>query len=283
MIVEMISRNLHEEALRIPLDNRAISYRNRILEILEVSKRGHLGPAFSVIEIVDVLYREVMNTRAILDRAETRDRFLLSKGHGCLGLYVVLESLGLLEELNLNTFCSFNSPFGGHPESATIPVIEFSTGSLGHGLPVAVGMAKAAKMKNQKWQVFVLVGDGELNEGSIWEAAAHASKHNLDNLVVIVDYNEMQASGSVKSVLDMEPVVDKWQAFGFETSNVNGHDPIAISRELKRLSKKRQPRCVIAHTVKGKGIPEAENSSVWHHKAKINSSQIAGLKSGLQK
>lgn len=278
-----MGRNLQEEALWIPLDNRAISYRNRILEILEFSKRGHLGPSLSIIEIVDVLYREIMNARAILDQEETRDRFLLSKGHGCLGLYVVLESLGLLKELDLNTFCSFNSPFGGHPESGSIPVIEFSTGSLGHGLSVAVGMAKAAKIKNQNWRVFVLVGDGELNEGSIWEAAAHACKHNLDNLFVIVDYNGMQASGLAKEVLNMEPLVDKFQAFGFETSEVNGHDTIAISHELKKFSKKSQPRCIIAHTVKGKGISEAENSSIWHHNAKITSAQIASLKLGLKK
>ena len=168
-------------------------------------------------------------------------------------------------------------------ESATVPIIEFSTGSLGHGLSVGVGMAKAAKIKNESWRVFVLVGDGELNEGSIWEAAAHASKHKLTNLTVIVDYNNMQASGPVNEILEMGPLQKKWDAFGFETFEINGHDERAIEESLTRPPNAHKPRCVVAYTVKGKGITQAENSPVWHHKAKITLEEVEVLRSELRK
>jgi transketolase len=256
-----------------------------LLEIVRQAGRGHIGPALSIVEIVDVLYRTVMTTsnRDNHEKWLNRDRFLLSKGHGCLGLYVVLEDLGLLDGMNLSNFCSYESSFGGHPESSTVPVIEFSTGSLGHGMPVAVGLAVAAKLKKESWRVFVVVGDGELNEGSNWEAAAHACKHNLDNLVVIVDYNNMQASGEVSDVLEMHPLKEKWEAFGFETIEVNGHDRRELERALKTKSSKSSPLCIVAYTVKGKGIKKAENSSVWHHKAKISAEEIDALSLDLTK
>ena len=279
----MSLESLHEKALTIPLSERAKKLRERLLSVTELGQRGHIGPALSILEIVDVAYKRVMDSTLIKSQSPKRDRFLLSKGHGCLGLYVVLEDLGLLDGLNLESYCKYESSFGGHPESATVPAIEFSTGSLGHGLPVGVGMAKAAKIRNEGWKVFVLLGDGELNEGSIWEAAAHASKHKLDNLIVIVDFNNMQASGPVHEVLDMSSLREKWQAFGFDTSEVNGHDERAIEDSLTKEPKNSMPRCVIAYTVKGKGITQAENSTLWHHKARITSEEIEILRVGLNK
>jgi len=275
--------SLHGKALTFPLPERSKSLRERLLSVTEIGGRGHIGPALSILEIIDVVYRKVMNSTLIKNQSPMRDRFLLSKGHGCLGLYVVLEDLGLLANLDLDSYCRYESAFGGHPESTTVPVIEFSTGSLGHGLSVGVGMAKAAKMRNESWRVFVLLGDGELNEGSIWEAAAHASKHKLDNLTVIVDFNNMQASGQVNEVLDMDPLNEKWKAFGFETIEINGHDERVIEESLRKPSTSSTPRCVIAYTIKGKGIAQAENSSIWHHKAKISSEEIEVLRAELRK
>lgn len=275
--------SIHEHALTIPLSERSKYLRERLLSVTEIGGRGHIGPALSILEIVDVTYRNIMNSALIKDQSPNRDRFLLSKGHGCLGLYVILEDLDLLGNLDLDSYCQYESAFGGHPESATVPTIEFSTGSLGHGLSVGVGMAKAAKIKHESWRVFVLIGDGELNEGSIWEAAAHASKHKLGNLTVIVDFNNMQASGPVSEVLDMGSLQKKWEAFGFETIEINGHDERAIEESLMKPSTGSKPRCVIAYTVKGKGIAQAENSSVWHHKAKISSEEIESLRAELHK
>jgi len=275
--------SLHKEALTFPLSERSKNLRERLLSVTEIGGRGHIGPALSILEIIDVVYRKVMNSTLIKNQSPNRDRFLLSKGHGCLGLYVVLEDLGLLANLDLDSYCRYESAFGGHPESTTVPVIEFSTGSLGHGLSVGVGMAKAAKMRNESWRVFVLLGDGELNEGSIWEAAAHASKHKLDNLTVIVDFNNMQASGQVNEVLGMDPLNEKWKAFGFETIEINGHDERVIEESLRKPSTSSTPRCVIAYTIKGKGIAQAENSSIWHHKAKISSEEIEVLRAELRK
>jgi len=273
------SLNRHSKALVVALSPDSVRLRRRLLEITKLAGRGHIGPALSIIEIVDVLYRHVMVNPGDIQSKEwsKRDRFLLSKGHGCLGLYVVLEDLGLLDGMDLSNFCSYESNFGGHPESSTVPAIEFSTGSLGHGMPVAVGLAVAAKLKKESWRVFVVVGDGELNEGSNWEAAAHACKHKLDNLVVIIDYNNMQASGKVSDVLDMNPLKDKWEAFGFKTIEVNGHDREELKRALNTRNSTSSPLCIIAYTVKGKGIKKAENSSVWHHKAKISAEEIDAL------
>lgn len=276
-----MSMNLRDCANKIEISKEGLDLRQRVLEVVKNSGRGHIGPALSILEILEVVFGSIIDVTRLKSKNPDRDRFLLSKGHGCLGLYVILEKYGLLGDLDLNTFCSFNSEFGGHPESNTVPAIEFSTGSLGHGLPVAVGMALAARLKREKWRVFVLVGDGELNEGSNWEAAAHARKHELDNLIVIVDYNDMQAYGTTNQVLDMNSLKEKWESFGFETCEINGHDLSSIKESLLTDSKKKNPKCVIAYTVKGKGIKDAENSPIWHHKAKISKEEVEKLKTGI--
>jgi transketolase len=269
----------YKESLSIALDARSREIRKLVLNGLEGGGRGHLGPALSLLEILRSLYDNVMFHDPSNSKLETRDRFILSKGHGVLGLYAVLAMHGYFPIQELNTFCKFDSRLPGHPESGALPGIEFSTGSLGHGLPVAVGLAAASRIKNQNWRTFVLIGDGEMGEGSIWEAALHASKHQLGRLTVIMDYNKMQASGSIEQVLPLEPILQKWESFGFEASQVNGHDVTALTSNLSTPSMSLgKPRFVLAHTVKGKGLGVAENSSKWHHKAKISLEEVSMLR-----
>jgi transketolase len=179
----------------------------------------------------------------------------------------------------LNGYCTFESKLGGHPERSTLPGIEFSTGSLGHGLSVGIGMAMACRLKGENWRTYVLVGDGELNEGSNWEGAMHAAQHQLGALTVIIDFNQMQASGEINSILTLDPLEAKWEAFGFNVVKVNGHDLHQLEKELNSPQNSYgKPKAIIAYTVKGKGVRSAENSTVWHHKAKITREEIAPLR-----
>lgn len=269
----------YKDSLSIPLDIRSKELRTFVLNGLESGGRGHLGPALSIIEILRSLYDHVLVHDPSDSKLPVRDRFILSKGHGVLALYAVLATHGYFPPEEIDTFCKFDSRLPGHPESGYLPGIEFSTGSLGHGLPVAVGMAMAARIKNEKWKTFVLIGDGEMAEGSIWESALHASKHKLGQITVIMDYNKMQASGSVNDVLPLEPILQKWESFGFEVAEVNGHDVLAITNKLLTPSiPVGKPRFLLAHTVKGKGLSIAENSSKWHHKAKISVDEVNMLR-----
>jgi len=266
-------------ANEISIDLKSKNLRLLVLDALEGGGRGHLGPALSLLEIVRVLYDSVLFHDSHSPFLPTRDRFIFSKGHGCLGLYAVLADHGYFPTSKLKHFCGFDSSLGGHPERATLPGVEFSTGSLGHGLSVGIGMAMAARLRAENWRTFVLLGDGELNEGSVWEGAMHASKHQLGKLTVIVDFNRMQASGEVESVVSLEPLASKWKAFGFDVIEVNGHDVAQLSKVLGTSTKlSGKPRVVIAYTVKGKGLASAENSTTWHHKAKITRDEISLLR-----
>jgi len=256
------------------MDRRSKDLRKIIVDILADQRRGHLGPAMSSIDILRVLYDHFLKYDNKDPDWADRDRFILSKGHGCLSLYSILADKNFFPKEELMSFCSFDSRFGGHPEKFKIPGIEASTGALGHGLPIAVGMALAAKIRKQSHRVVVLTGDGELNEGSTWEAALSASKHKLSNLIVLVDYNKFQSYGSNREILDLEPLLDKWKSFGFDASEFDGHDIQQMKKSLNGTSSNNKPKAFIAHTIKGKGFEFAENNIEWHHKSKITDDEI---------
>ncbi len=260
------------------LDKRSKDIRKTVIRMVESGRRGHIGSAFSLVEILRVLYDDVMRYDAKKPKWADRDRFILSKGHGCLSLYTILAEKGFFPESELWKFCKPDGILGGHPEYGKVPGIEASTGSLGHGLAMAIGFALNAKLEKAKHRVFVVVSDGECNEGSLWEAALYASKHQLSNLNVFVDYNKHTSYGSTAQVLELEPFAEKWKSFGFSVQEVDGHSV----NELQNVSKKLpfesdKPSLVICHTVKGKGISFAENNMEWHHKSKISDDEIKQL------
>ena len=266
-----------------PLDAGSRFLRRLTVDALIGGERGHIGSTMSLIEILRVLYDSVLSYRADEPDWPARDRCVLSKGHGCLALYAVLADKGFFETAALTDFCGHHSFLGGHPERGKVPGVEASTGALGHGLSLGVGMALAQRMRGRAARVFVIMGDGEINEGSVWEAAMSAAKHRLDNLVAIVDYNKIQSAGPTAVIQELEPLADKWRAFGFETVEVNGHDVTALEEVLGALPRATgKPTAVICHTVKGKGIPFAEHDPSWHHKSKLPVEVHADLYAALE-
>ncbi len=260
-----------------PLDNRSKLLRRYVVQALEGGGRGHIGSSMSLIEIVRVLYDDVLRHRPHEPTWENRDRFILSKGHGCLALYAILADKGYFPAAELTKFCRKDTILGGHPEAGKIPGVEASTGALGHGLSIGLGMALAARIKKKDTRVFVAMGDGEINEGSVWEAAMSAGKHKLASLTAMIDYNKIQSYGFTYEVQPLEPLVDKWRAFGFDAVEIDGHDVEALRRVLAPRANADKPLSVICHTVKGKGIPFAENEPSWHHKNKLKPEQIADM------
>ena len=266
-----------------PLDARSRYLRRLTVDALIGGERGHIGSTMSLIEILRVLYDSVLNYRADEPDWAERDRCVLSKGHGCLALYALLADKGFFDPAALTDFCRHHSFLGGHPERGKIPGVEASTGALGHGLSLGVGMALAQRMRGRSARVFVVMGDGEINEGSVWEAAMNAAKHRLDNLVAIVDYNKIQSAGATAVIQDLEPLGDKWRAFGFETQEVDGHDITALEQVFSAAPHAGgKPTAVICHTVKGKGIPFAEHDPSWHHKSKLPVDVHADLYAALE-
>jgi transketolase len=267
----------------IALDERSKHLRRQIVRVLEGGGRGHIGTSLSLVEMLRVLFDKVLRYDAKNPRWPGRDRFILSKGHGCITLYVLLQEKGFFPESELGKFCRFDGILGGHPDPK-VPGIEVSTGSLGHGLPIAVGMAVAAKLRGDKHRVVTVLGDGECNEGSVWEAAMSAAKHKLDNLTVMVDYNKQQSYGSTYEVLDLEPFAAKWEAFGFATREVDGHDVRALEEVLAALPfQGGKPSAIICHTVKGKGVDFAENNLKWHHKSSLKAEEVRDLMAAIEK
>lgn len=238
----------------------AAGLRRTILQTAFRAREGHIASALSIVDIVWVLYGRILKCNARQPGWEGRDRFFLSKGHGCLALYAVLVEKGYFGQDVLNSFASFHSPLGGHPDRTKCPGVEASTGSLGHGLPMAVGAALALRIKQSSSRVYCLVGDGECNEGSIWEACLLASHHRLSSLCCIVDFNH-----STDRALDLGNLEAKFQSMGFETETVDGHDHEQLTQALASGAWS-MPRAVIARTVKGKGCPEMENDPAWHHR-----------------
>ena len=260
------------------MDQRSKLRRRLIIQGPEGGGRGHIGSSLLLVEILRVLYDCILAYRPQEPKWTGRDRLILSKGHGCLALYAILADRGFFPEQELQTFCKPGSRLGGHPERNKAPGVEASTGALGHGLPMGVGMAIAAKIRHQKHRVVVIVGDGEINEGSVWEAALSASKHRLSNLLVIVDYNKLQSYGLSSEVLNLEPLNEKWHSFGFDVHAVDGHDISALEGLFKRLPLNHQkPTAIICHTVKGMGFPFAEGQAEWHHKSALKPVEIAEM------
>jgi transketolase len=241
-----------------PLDARSKRLRRLIVRGLAGGGRGHIGSSLSLVEILRVLYDDVLSVRPDEPHWPGRDRMILSKGHGCLALYALLADKGF------------------------IPV-EASTGSLGHGLSIGVGMALAARMQRRDSRIYVVLGDGEIDEGSVWEAAMCAGKHRLPHLTAIVDYNKIQSAGPTREIQDLEPLLDKWRAFNFATAEIDGHDVEGLRRLFHRLPLAGdRPSAIICHTVKGKGVAFAENDPNWHHKARIEADLVARLYAALE-
>ncbi len=264
------------------LDERSVALRGMAVDALEGGSRGHVGSTFSLIEILRVLFDEVMTFDPQKPRMVERDRLILSKGHGCIALYILLADKGFFPEEELVSFCRYSSILGGHPEYGHIPGVEASTGSLGHGLAIGVGMAYAARLSNSAHHVFVVMGDGEMDEGSVWESALAAGHHRMDNLTVVVDYNKLQSFGPVVDVWDLEPMTAKWSAFGFDCIEVDGHDTSQLETSLRLPNRTGRPRAVIAHTIKGRGVPFAEGNPFWHHKANLKIEDVAELRAALR-
>ena len=208
---------------------------------------------------------------------------ILSKGHGCIAQYVMLAEKGFIAHEVLDTFCRRDSILGGHPEAAKVPGVEASTGSLGHGLSYGIGMALAARIEKRDTRVIVVMGDGEINEGSVWEAALCAGKHQLANLTAVIDCNKIQSAGPTRKIQDLEPLLDKWRAFNFAAVDVDGHDVTALRSVFRRLPLAAdRPSAVVCHTIKGKGIAFAENDPDWHHKSKISKDVVIKLYAALE-
>ena len=248
------------------LQRKSIEYRKTILKIIFESGAGHTGGSLSCIDILNVLYNSVMNITPENFSSFDRDHFIQSKGHSVEALYTVLLDCGFYKEEDLRTLNNFNSHFIGHPTKKVLG-IEHNTGALGHGLSVAVGMALGLKMDQKKHQVYALLGDGELSEGSVWEAAMTASKYELENLTAIIDRNRLQITGSTEEVNPIEPLQDKFLSFGFNVIEVKGNDIVSLVEVFNQPKKeKNKPNLIIANTTKGAGISFMENQVSWHHK-----------------
>lgn len=239
--------------------------RKRLMEIVYKAKAGHIGGDLSCLNVLTALYFDVMRVWAQKPKEPKRDRFVMSKGHCVEALYVTLESKGFISRKTTDTLGEFGSVLSGHP-TIEIPGIEVNTGALGHGLSISVGMALAAKMNAADYKTYVLMGDGEQGEGSIYEAAMAARQYELDNLVAVIDRNRLQISGTTEEVMSLENMRDRWTAFGWEVSEMNGdnmEDIIKTFRSIDYTNKK--PHLLISHTTKGKGVSYMEGIAKWHH------------------
>ena len=273
------SHTMAEKAKKpsIKLDSRSIALRKTIIQILESSRRGHLGSALSIVEILRVLYDDVLRFNPENPRWLKRDRFILSKGHGCLALYAILADKGFFPESEVGKFCQSDGLLGGHQE-IKIPGVDASTGSLGHGISIGIGFALNAKHEKADYRSFVVISDGEADEGSTWEAALCASKHCLSNLTVIVDYNKQQSYDTTFNIQNLEPFAAKWKSFGFAVAEIDGHSVEELRAIFSKLPLQAdKPNVIICHTVKGKGIHSVENNLAWHHRRGLTDAEIHTL------
>lgn len=243
---------------------KSLRYRRRILESIKTAGAGHTAGSLSCVDILTVLYNRVLNVSAKNFGDPLRDRYIQSKGHSVEALYVVLADQGFFPDADLDTLCRYGSHYVGHP-TRKVHGIEQNTGALGHGLSIGVGTAIAGKLDSTDFRVFVLLGDGELAEGSNWEAAMSAAHHRLDNLTAIVDLNGLQITGRTKDVCDSGPLEEKFRAFGWSVETVDGHDLSKLTEALLRRPNDGRPNVLLANTIKGKGVSFMEDVVRWHH------------------
>ncbi|MGN6177989.1 MAG: transketolase [Mucilaginibacter sp.] len=247
------------------LKEKSVTYRKKILKYILGAKAGHTGGSLSCIDVLNVLYNDVMNVGPENFTSPDRDRYIQSKGHCVEALFVVLADKGFFPEEDLNTLCKYKSHYIGHP-TKKVHGVEQNTGALGHGLPIAVGTAIAAKMDKKDFKVYTLMGDGELPEGSNWEAALTAAHYKLDNLCAVVDKNTLQITGPTADVCNTDPLDEKFESFGWAVKHVDGNDVKALKEAFESMPfEAGKPNLVIAHTVKGKGVSFMENNIKWHH------------------
>lgn len=248
--------------------DRALFVREETVRLISIAKTGHYASAFSCAEIFAALYYgDILSLREGEPDWPDRDRFLMGKGHAAVGVYPILADYGFLSKEVLDGYTRLGSPLGDHPDMRKVPGIDFSSGSLGHALSAGLGMVLGARVAGRNFKVFVLLGDGELHEGQVWEAAMSAAHHKASDLIAIVDRNQYSLDGRVEDVLSVEPLVDKWEAFGWEVHEVDGHDAEALLGKLRSVRNdedRQRPAVIIAHTVKGKGVSFMESEMGWH-------------------
>ena len=251
------------------------------LEMTHLSRGSHIGSVFSVAEIIAVLYTGVLNVDPRDPAKPDRDRLILSKGHAGSAVYAALAETGFFPVEQLKTHYADGSILSGHVSHKGVPGVEVSTGSLGHGLGIGAGMALGAKMDGSTWRTYVVMGDGECDEGSVWEAALQAAQYRLDRLTAVVDYNHMQSLTTVENTLRLEPFEAKWRDFGWRAESVNGHDTAALRAAFARAAEGEgsgKPAVILAHTVKGKGVSFMENNILWHYRTPQGEEYEAALK-----
>ena len=239
------------------------------LEMARLSHGSHIGSVFSVAEIIAVLYSSVLNVDPAEPKKPDRDRLILSKGHAGSAVYAALAETGFFPVEQLKTHYANGSILSGHVSHKGVPGVEVSTGALGHGLGIGVGMALGAKMDGALWRTYVVLGDGECDEGSVWESALQAAQYGLDRLIAVVDYNHMQSLDTVDKTLRLEPFEQKWKDFGWDARSADGHDTEALKAAFERARKNAghgKPSVILAHTVKGKGVSFMENNILWHYR-----------------
>ncbi len=251
----------------IDLEKKVKELRKTIFRTICKGGGGHIPASLSIVEILSVLYYGILRIDPQNPQEAGRDRFVLSKGHAGVALYAVLADKGFFDKGELDKFGRSGTILGGHPDMYSVPGIEASTGSLGHGLPFGAGVALAAKMDKKDYRVFVLLGDGECQEGTVWETALFAPQHKLDNLTAIIDYNKLQALDRLDKIISLDSLVDKWKSFGWEVREVDGHDINKLRDIFKAVPFAfGKPSLIIANTIKGKGISFMENAPIWHYR-----------------
>jgi len=251
--------------------------REHAIKMVNKGKSSHIGSVLSIVDIISVLYASVLNYRPESSKWDGRDRFILSKGHAGVGVYAVLAECGFFSTEKLKLHYQNDSCFSGHVSHKGIPGVELSTGSLGHGLPVGNGMAYAAKLDDKLHRIFVLMSDGELDEGSNWEAMLFSAHHKLNNITAIIDRNRLQSMDTTENTLALEPLIDKFEAFGWFVAEVNGHDHDDLYNALKSIHPDK-PTMIIANTVKGKGVSFMENEIAWHYRTPLDSDFETAIK-----